>query len=95
MKNRALIALLFLAAAILIIFALMFLAVAVRPVANRNLIPYGSLLKVAYCSVVFFYWFTAGLPHIWKPFALFDLLFAVAFVMAALALRRIRAQQAS
>jgi hypothetical protein len=73
-------------AAILIIFALMFLAVAVRPIANRNLIPYGILLKVSYCAVVFAYWFTAGLPNIWKPFAICDALFAIAFAAAALAL---------
>lgn len=42
-------------AAILIIFALMFLAVALKPVQNRNLIPYGILLKVSYCGVVFFH----------------------------------------
>ena len=75
-------------AALLIVFAIMFAMVAKNPVANRNLIPYGILLKVAYCSVFFFHWFTTGLPNIWKPFAVCDLLFAVAFIAAAIALRR-------
>ena len=40
------------AAALLIVFALMFMVIARAPIANRNLIPYGMLLKVSYCSVV-------------------------------------------
>jgi hypothetical protein len=69
-------------AALLILFAIMFLAVAVNPSANRNLIPYGMLLKVCYCSVVFFHWFTAGIPYMWKPFAIADLLFLILFAWA-------------
>jgi hypothetical protein len=74
-------------AAILIIFAWMFLAVAISPQRNRNLIPYGFLLKLAYCSVVFYYWFTVGVPAMWKPFAICDLVFLIFFVWAYLALR--------
>ena len=74
-------------AAILIIFAIMFLAIATDPPRNRNLIPYGMLLKVAYCSTVFFHWFTAGIPHMWKPFAVLDLIFLVLFAWAYMALR--------
>lgn len=66
-------------AAVLIIFGLMFLAVAASPRRNRNLIPYGILLKTAYCGTVFGYWFTSGLPLMWKPFAVLDLIFAVLF----------------
>jgi len=73
-------------AALLIVFAVMFLAVAARPVTNRNLIPYGILLKAAYCGVVFYYWLTSGLPFMWKPFAVADLAFAVLFVWAYAAL---------
>jgi hypothetical protein len=69
-------------AAMLIIFGLMFLQVAVKPAANRNLIPYGILLKVAYAGTVFAYWFTQGLPDMWKPFAFCDAIFAVLFVWA-------------
>ena len=65
--------------ALLIVFALMFLAVARRPVANRNLIPYGILLKISYCSTVFSHWFTAGIPNMWKPFAICDLVFIILF----------------
>jgi len=66
-------------AALLIVFSLMFLAIARNPSKNYNLIPYGMLLKVSYCSVVFFHWFTTDIPHIWKPFAVYDLVFLVLF----------------
>lgn len=69
-------------AALLVVFALMFLAVARNPLANRNLIPYGILLKVSYCGVIFFHWFTGGIPGMWKPFAICDLVFLVLFVWA-------------
>ncbi len=69
-------------AALLIIFGLMFLAIARDPVKNRNLIPYGILLKIAYCSVACYHWFTAGIPGIWKPFAIIDLVFLVLFIWA-------------
>lgn len=69
-------------AALLIIFGLMFLAIARDPVKNRNLIPYGILLKIAYCSVAFYHWFTAGIPGMWKPFAICDLVFLVLFIWA-------------
>jgi hypothetical protein len=76
-------------AALLIVFALMFAAIAKNPMANRNLIPYGILLKVTYCAVVFFHWFNAGLPNMWKPFAFIDLVFLVFFVWAYLALGKV------
>ncbi len=69
-------------AALLIIFGLMFLAIARDPVKHRNLIPYGILLKIAYCSVAFYHWFTAGIPWMWKPFAICDLVFMVLFIWA-------------
>ncbi len=58
----------------------MFLAVAKDPTANRNLIPYGILLKVSYCGVVFYHWFRTGIPAMWKPFAIFDLVFIALFI---------------
>jgi hypothetical protein len=76
-------------AALLIVFALMFLAIARDPVANLGLVPYGILLKVSYCVVVFYHWFTAGVPFIWKPFAVADLAFLVLFVWAYSALKRL------
>ncbi|MCK5448500.1 MAG: hypothetical protein KAJ43_10165 [Gemmatimonadetes bacterium] len=69
-------------AALLIVFALLFLTIARRPEVNRHLIPYGILLKVSYCAVVFYHWFTAGIPFIWKPFAIVDVAFLVLFVWA-------------
>lgn len=73
-------------AALLIVFALMFSAIARDPLRNLNLIPYGILLKAAFCGVVFFHWFTTGIPWMWKPFALFDLVFLLLFAGAYRAL---------
>jgi len=75
-------------AALLIVFALMFLAIARNPVANLSLVPYGILLKVSYCAVVFYHWFTAGVPFIWKPFAIADLVFLVLFAWAHSVLKK-------
>ena len=74
-------------AALLIVFAIMFMAIALNPVGNRDLIPYGILLKVSYCGVILFYWFTTGLPGMWKPFCIFDLVFLIAFAWAWAVLR--------
>ena len=73
-------------AALLVVFALMFLAVAVRPFQNRNLIPYGILLKVSYVGTVLWHWNQGGLPGMWKPFAIIDLVFILAFALAYRAL---------
>jgi hypothetical protein len=73
--------------ALLVVFALMFAAVAKDPVRNRGLIPYGMLLKVSYCGVVFFHWFAAGLPDMWKPFAIIDAAFLALFAWAYVSLR--------
>lgn len=69
-------------AALLIVFAVMFMAIAINPVRNRNLIPYGIMLKVSYCSVVIFHWFTTGIPGMWKPFCIADLVFLLLFSRA-------------
>jgi hypothetical protein len=66
-------------AALLLIFAIMFAVIAKDPVRNRCLIPYGMLLKVAYCGTAFGYWFTSGIPFMWKPFAVCDLVFLALF----------------
>ncbi len=42
-------------AALLLIFALMFVAIARNPVQKLDLMIYGILLKVAYCSIAFWY----------------------------------------
>lgn len=75
-------------AALLIVFAVMFAAIAVNPVKNSNLIPYGILLKVSYCSVISFHWLTDGIPGMWKPFCIFDVAFIVAFALAMTALAK-------
>lgn len=69
-------------AALLVVFGLMFAAVAMNPRANRMLIPYGVLLKLSYCGVVFGYWMAEGLPNLWKPFAFADLAFVILFAWA-------------
>ena len=75
-------------AALLIIFAVMFMAVAINPVNNRNLILYGILLKVSYCGVILFHWISAGLPDMWKPFCICDLVFLILFAWAWAVLRK-------
>jgi hypothetical protein len=69
-------------AALLLVFASMFAAIARDPIGNRNLIVYGILLKVSYCGIAFWYWFTAGIPGLWKPFAVIDLVMGVLFVLS-------------
>jgi hypothetical protein len=69
-------------ALLLIVFAAMFFAVAARPQANRNLIPYGILLKLSYCGTVIYHWLNGGIPGMWKPFVAADLVFAVLFFWA-------------
>jgi hypothetical protein len=69
-------------AALLVVFALMFVAIARDPVTNRRLIGFGMLLKLSYCAVVAYHWLTAGVPFIWKPFAVADLVFLVLFALA-------------
>ena len=73
-------------AALLIVFGLMFTAIARSPADHRNLIVYGILLKVSYCGIVSWYWFTAGIPGLWKPFAVIDLVMAVLFAWSYRAL---------
>lgn len=74
-------------AALLLVFALMYLAIALNPQRNRNLIPYGMLLKVSYCAVTGYHWFAAGLPDMWKPFIFYDLVFLGLFAWAYVSLR--------
>lgn len=66
-------------AIVLIIFGVMFLQVALKPALNRNLMPYGILLKGAYAGTVFAYWLVKGLPDMWKPFAFADTVFLLLF----------------
>jgi hypothetical protein len=70
------------ASLMLVIFGTMFFAVARDPVANRNLIPYGMLLKLAYTGLVAYYWVTTDCPLLFKPFAVIDGLMFVLFGLA-------------
>ena len=74
-------------AALLLVFALLYLAVAVNPQRNRNLIPFGMLLKVSYCGVIGYHWVTTGMPAMWKPFVFYDLVFLALFAWAYISLR--------
>ena len=78
-------------ACLLIVFALMYLAVARNQSKNRNLIPYGMLLKISYCGVAFYYWMTSEIPSMWKPFAIYDLIFLILFFWAYQSLRSAKA----
>jgi hypothetical protein len=69
-------------ALLLMIFGFMFAAVAINPRGNRNLIPYGILLKVSYCSLVGFYWAQGPIPWLFKPFLFIDFVMLVLFVVA-------------
>jgi hypothetical protein len=69
-------------AALLLIFAVLFANIARDPRRNRNLIPYGILLKISYCATVFGHWAAGGIPDMWKPFAFADLIFLGLFVWA-------------
>lgn len=66
----------------LIIFGVMFFVIAVAPLANRNLIPFGMLLKASYCGLTFYYWSTTDLPSLFKPFAIIDLIMLALFALA-------------
>jgi len=75
-------------AALLVVFTVMFAAVARDPLRRRELIPYGIGLKAAYCGVTLGYWATSALPGMWKPFTLIDLVMGALFAWAWVALGR-------
>lgn len=66
----------------LLIFGAMFLAVSRDPVGNRNLIPYGMLLKVCYVGLTSFYWVQGECPRLFQPFAVIDAVMLVLFWLA-------------
>lgn len=73
-------------ALLLIIFAIMFFNIAKDPISNKNLIMYGILLKLSYCSIVFTYKIMGQMPWMWMPFAYFDLAFLAVFIIARIQL---------
>jgi hypothetical protein len=69
-------------ALMLVVFGIMFFAVAYDPMANRNLMPYGMLLKISYTGLVAYYWAKTDLPMLFKPFAFIDAVMFVLFLVA-------------
>jgi len=70
-------------AMMLILFGIMFFQIAENPRSNRNLIPYGCLLKASYCFVVAFHTFLSGsMPDMWKPFGIADFMMLLGFLWA-------------
>ena len=63
----------------LAIFGYMFLAIARRPIENRNLVPYGMLLKVCYVLTVTWHELHGGVPMMWIYFAVADTVFLALF----------------
>jgi len=78
-------------AGVLVIFGIMFLAIAARPVENRNLIFYGVLLKACYVGTVAWHATHGGIPPMWTYFAWADAVFAVLFVWSMMRLRTAQA----
>jgi hypothetical protein len=70
------------AAGTLVIFAWMFLQIALKPVENRSLVIYGVLLKACYVATVSWHEFHGGIPVLWKWFALADFAFLAMFLWA-------------
>lgn len=69
-------------ALLLITFAVMYFQIARNPAGNRDLMLYGSALKVAYSGTVFWYQWHGGIPILWIPWAWADLVFLALFLVA-------------
>lgn len=82
------------AAGTLVIFGLMFLRIALRPVENRSLVIYGVLLKACYISTVAWHEFAGGIPMLWKYFAVLDLGFLILFLWSWVRLNALSSTQA-
>lgn len=67
---------------LLLLFAAMYVTIAVDPVKYRALIPFGAGLKIAYAGIVFVYNATSGIPSMWLPWAWIDLVFLLLFIFA-------------
>jgi hypothetical protein len=72
--------------ALLMIFAAMFTTIARDPARYRHLIPFGILLKFSYCGLAFWYWIAAGIPGMWKTFAILDLITGLLFAWSFVAI---------
>lgn len=83
------------AAGTLVIFAWMFLKIALKPVENRNLVVYGVLLKACYAATVAWHEFHGGVPMLWKWFAIADLCFLALFLWSGSRLNALSAVRPS
>ena len=70
------------AALVLMIFGIMLYKIYQNPKANKNLIPYSIMLKIAYCAVVFGYFIFDTMPCLWLVFGVFDFIFLLLFIRA-------------
>lgn len=75
------------------IFGLMFVDVALNPRKNRNLMAYGALQKLVFAALVFYYWALGPLPMTWKPLAIIDAVFVVLFLLSYLGVKAVAAPQ--
>ena len=69
-------------AMLLLIFALMFSMVGKQPERHIDLILYGILLKLSYCSITAFYWVQGSLPEMWQPFTICDAIMGFLYIWA-------------
>lgn len=77
-------------AALIAIFGIGFWYVARDPMRNRDLIRLGVMLKLAFSGIVLGHYFAGTMPAMWVPFAVADLAFMAAFLMALSALKEPR-----
>ncbi|MEI8386045.1 MAG: hypothetical protein WCG76_00470 [Verrucomicrobiota bacterium] len=83
------------AAGTLVIFAWMFLQIALEPVGNRSLVIYGVLLKACYVATVVWHVFHGGIPVLWTWFAVADAAFLALFLWSWARLNALPAVQTS
>jgi len=81
-------------ALLLIIFGAMFVRISTDPVRWRELIWYGVGLKVSYSGVVFYHLAGQGLPFLWVPFAILDVVFLAVFLVCLRRLKSLAARAA-
>lgn len=76
-------------ALVFMIFGVMFYQIAQKPEHNRNLIPYGAMMKLAFAGVVIWHWLVKqNMPTILKPCAIIDVVFLVAMLWALNAINK-------
>lgn len=64
------------------IFGVMFLQISTDPFRFRSMMPYGISMKAAFTGVAVWSHFTVGLPLLWVPVFVCDLIFLILFVFA-------------